>query len=123
MSAEPVEEVVEPRGMMLPPDFDWTLLFPAEDVDTSWMDYALCVETDPEAFFPGKHEKADAAKAICRRCEVQDECLTYALTIREREGVWGGESSRARRKMRGDLIREALGEEPVIETAAEEAAS
>ena len=30
------------------------------------------------------------AKAICRECPVQAECLEYALGIREPHGIWGG---------------------------------
>ena len=38
-----------------------------------------------------------AAKAVCRRCPVQIECLTDALAQGDRFGVWGGLSPRERR--------------------------
>jgi WhiB family redox-sensing transcriptional regulator len=31
-----------------------------------------------------------AAKAICQDCGVRQECLTYAIEIREPHGIWGG---------------------------------
>ena len=37
------------------------------------------------------------AKAICRECPVQPECLDYALGIREPHGIWGGLTEAERR--------------------------
>lgn len=92
--------------LQLPDDFDWSLLFPADAGNTDWMDDALCVDgIDPDAFFPPKHRKATAAKRLCQRCSVADECLAYSQTTRTPEGVWGAASARQRRKMRGDLER------------------
>lgn len=98
-----------------PSDFDWSLLFPAEAGSTDWMDYALCVEVDPDAFFPEKHMKADGAKRICDRCEVQDECLAYAQATRTPEGVWGGVNARERRRLRGELERAATAGDPGLD--------
>jgi len=65
------------------------LFDPADDL--SWMDDALCVETDPEQFFPEPGGGAGRnAKRICARCEVQPECLDYALRHDDVIGVWGG---------------------------------
>lgn len=104
------------RGpLQMPPDFDWSLLFPEEAVDHGWMTGARCVETGPEPFFPGQHEKATGAKRVCQGCEVRAECLDYAMALRIEDGVWGGQSSRERRKVRGDLMRAVLAEqEPVL---------
>jgi WhiB family redox-sensing transcriptional regulator len=68
-----------------------------------WMLDALCAETDPEIFFPDKGGSVRDAKKICRRCDVRAECLDYALTHRERYGVWGGLSENERR----GLLRKA----------------
>ena len=38
------------------------------------------------------------AKTVCRRCEVQEECLEYAVNNREKFGIWGGLSERERRR-------------------------
>jgi WhiB family redox-sensing transcriptional regulator len=32
----------------------------------------------------------DAAKEVCRRCMVVDDCLTFAITNTVTIGVWGG---------------------------------
>lgn len=63
----------------------------------AWQDRALCAQTDPDAFFPDKGESNRAAKAICGRCPVTDDCLEYALAHDLRFGVWGGLSERQRR--------------------------
>lgn len=65
-----------------------------------WMEDALCAQTDPEAFFPDKGGSTKAAKKICAACDVQLECLGYALENDERYGIWGGASPRERAAMR-----------------------
>lgn len=50
-------------------------------------------------FYPASDEEAAAAKAICAKCPVQQLCLDYALSHRERDGVWGGATERERRRM------------------------
>jgi WhiB family transcriptional regulator, redox-sensing transcriptional regulator len=72
----------------------WNLPGPGEE---SWQDSALCVQTDPEAFFPEKGGSVRQPKAICRRCPVVAECLDYALEHGERFGIWGGLTERERR--------------------------
>jgi len=66
----------------------------------AWMSGALCAQVDLELFFPEKGGSAWEAKAVCARCEVRTECLSYALRHDELRGVWGGESERARTRMR-----------------------
>lgn len=73
------------------------------DVDEEvleWQAKALCSQTDPEAFFPEKGGSTRDAKKVCHECEVQVECLEYALANDERFGIWGGLSERERRKLR-----------------------
>lgn len=84
---------------------------------TPWMEDALCRVVGPELFFP--HEvlcgtrmeeryryKAEA-REICRRCDVQAECLEYALTFDTLHGIWGGltpnQRTRLRRKQGGKV--------------------
>lgn len=58
-----------------------------------WRLRAACRSTDPRIFFPtasGKSTKSEAAKAVCARCPVQDECLNYALKHQIRDGIWAG---------------------------------
>lgn len=54
------------------------------------LDGALCAQSDPDAWFPDPGDPAPLAKAVCRRCPVQDACLDHALANDERHGVWGG---------------------------------
>ena len=67
---------------------------------TAWQIDGLCAQTDPESFYPDKGKPADAARRVCRRCPVQDDCLTWALETNEQFGVWGGLTANQRREMR-----------------------
>lgn len=64
-----------------------------------WMDGALCAQVDMDIFYPEKGGTTRPAKAICARCDVQSECLIFALEHDERFGVWGGKSERERRRL------------------------
>ena len=53
-----------------------------------------CRGEDPELFFPISAAgpalaQVRSAKAVCGRCPVQPDCLSYAL-ITQPEGIWGG---------------------------------
>jgi WhiB family redox-sensing transcriptional regulator len=65
-----------------------------------WVRQALCVETDPELFFPSPGRAATEAKRICESCPVREQCLQYALTNQEIHGIWGGLSPRERDALR-----------------------
>lgn len=65
---------------------------------------------NPEFFFlergdilvnKGRHP----GKRVCDGCPVRVECLDYALTANEREGVWGGLTPRERAKVRRERRR------------------
>lgn len=76
-----------------------------------WRKRAACRDEDPELFFPvGDVGPAllqiAEAKAVCRRCPVVDECLSWALTMGEDDGVWGGTSADERRVIRRREIRD-----------------
>lgn len=47
---------------------------------------------------PDAYKKMKTAKAICKTCAYTDQCLQWALDNRE-VGVYGGTSTRERRKM------------------------
>lgn len=66
-----------------------------------WLEQAVCAGTDPELFFPVMGGSGDSAKALCRRCPVQAECLAYALRIGAQDGIFAGRS--IRKQVRGDL--------------------
>lgn len=65
----------------------------------AWRQKAACRGVDPDIFYPVSDEEAEGAKAICRQCPVQDLCLDWALSTREKEGVWGGATERERRRI------------------------
>ncbi|MET8411112.1 WhiB family transcriptional regulator [Streptomyces sp. NPDC005195] len=71
---------------------------------------AVCVDEDPELFFPiGNAGPAlyqiEEAKAVCRRCPLQESCLQGALERGESAGVWGGLSEDERRSMKRRAAR------------------
>lgn len=73
-----------------------------------WHEVARCKEMDPDLFFPvGTTGPAllqiEAAKAVCRTCTVQRECLQYAVESNQEYGIWGGTTEEERRFMRREL--------------------
>ena len=64
-----------------------------------WRQYGACRGINAEIFYPVVEEDAERAKAICNTCGVRKPCLEYALTARERDGVWGGATEKERRRM------------------------
>jgi WhiB family redox-sensing transcriptional regulator len=71
-----------------------------------WMREGNCTSNGEGAFvswfFPEVGGSGLPAKAICRGCQVSNQCLDYALRHRIREGIWGGTSERERRKILRD---------------------
>ena len=65
-----------------------------------WMSDALCAQVDAELFFPEVGEHSRPARLICRRCDVQINCLEYAVEHKIAFGIWGGMSDRERRNLR-----------------------
>jgi WhiB family redox-sensing transcriptional regulator len=70
-----------------------------------WRNRAACLDEDPELFFPIGNtgpalSQIDEAKAVCRRCEVIDTCLKWALESGQDAGVWGGLSEDERRALK-----------------------
>lgn len=68
-------------------------------MNTSWRQHGACRGIDPDVFYPASDEEAEPAKAVCAVCPVREACLDYALTNRERDGVWGGATERERRRL------------------------
>jgi WhiB family transcriptional regulator, redox-sensing transcriptional regulator len=68
-----------------------------------------CRQADPELFFPGPGvRQAEVAKAVCGRCAVRANCLSYALEIMP-EGIWGGTTREERQAARRSSGRRARG--------------
>ena len=72
-----------------------------------WQFDAACRGEDSALFFaPNYFEKRvekgareARAKAICAGCPVREECLEYAVRIRETHGIWGGLNELERRQL------------------------
>ena len=67
-----------------------------------WRLLPACLSADPDLFFPisesGRSaEQFATAKAICARCQVRRDCLTFALATGPIHGIWGGTSEQERR--------------------------
>ncbi|MEY4366069.1 MAG: hypothetical protein RLZZ305_1413 [Actinomycetota bacterium] len=67
--------------------------------DVTWRHRGACNGLDPSIFFPESEEESDEAKAICAECPVRITCLEHALTLREKDGVWGGTTEKERRRI------------------------
>ena len=85
-----------------------TLAVPAARMD--WRHRAACRDEDPELFFPAGTSgpallQVEQAKAVCRRCPVIGECLSWALATGQDHGIWGGATERERRAARAGGTR------------------
>ena len=77
----------------------------AQIEETPWQVRAACRGPNTDVFYPpstperkkDQLKRESRAKAICARCEVRQECLDYALGIKEPHGIWGGLTERERR--------------------------
>jgi len=67
--------------------------------ELKWWDLGACRGLDASVFYPDDDEGAEAAKAVCADCSVRATCLDYALSVREKAGIWGGATERDRRRM------------------------
>lgn len=78
------------------PDIDSLFQRPA------WHAQAACRGRGTADFFPARGESVEPARAVCRGCTVQVECLGYALEAEEPRlfGIWAGTTDRQRLKLR-----------------------
>jgi WhiB family redox-sensing transcriptional regulator len=78
-----------------------------QTANETWQVRAACRGPESAVFFPPavgerreERERREAkAKAICHTCAVRDECLEYAVAIREPHGIWGGLNEHERREL------------------------
>lgn len=75
---------------------------------TDWQAHAACRDADPDLFFPPDGASAperevleSAARLVCLGCPVREPCLSWALAVHERNGVWGGTTEEERRALHG----------------------
>lgn len=73
----------------------------------TWRPYANCLGVDSNIFHPQRGETTEAARGVCRGCVVRMPCLEYAITTRQKWGIWGGLSERERRRIRDQRDRSA----------------
>lgn len=69
---------------------------PVQD-NWGWQSRGACRGTDTAVFFHPDYERGAsretrtaAAKAVCARCPVIQQCREHALTVQEVYGTWGG---------------------------------
>ena len=71
----------------------------------TWRHRAACLDENPELFFPIGNTgpvllQIEEAKAVCRRCEVMETCLEWAIESGQDAGVWGGMSEDERHALK-----------------------
>ena len=71
----------------------------------NWRTASACRDLDANMFFPAGETGPAAlqiaqAKAICRVCPVQTQCLEFALGTHQDYGIWGGTTEEERRQIR-----------------------
>lgn len=69
-----------------------------------WADDAACKEHPELDWVPDRGTPLDDHRVVCAGCAVSAECLAWALEHNETFGVWGGTSSRERRKLRREYL-------------------
>ncbi|MEZ5380859.1 MAG: WhiB family transcriptional regulator [Microthrixaceae bacterium] len=65
----------------------------------SWQRRASCAGLDSAIFYPPSDDEASRAKAVCAECPVRIDCLEFAVTVREKDGVWGGFTAIERQRL------------------------
>ncbi len=70
------------------------------EANMAWKQRGNCLGIDPDLFYPERGVSSANAKKVCKVCEVQLECLNYAIDNGEKFGIWGGMSERERRQVR-----------------------
>ncbi len=76
-------------------------------VDDDWRASAACRADNAVYFFapnhferkPEKDLREGIAKGLCRRCPVADQCLNYAMSVPDCNGIWGGLNELERKRL------------------------
>jgi len=74
-------------------------------LNTSWRKQAACAGADLMLFMPDENnylsdKRRLEALAYCDTCKVRRDCLEYAYDNNIQHGVWGGLSTKQRRKLK-----------------------
>ncbi|HET7406945.1 MAG TPA: WhiB family transcriptional regulator [Mycobacteriales bacterium] len=75
--------------------------------DTTWRAQAACHGENAVYFFPPSHFERKPekdwregnARAICRSCPVQQQCLDHSIETEESHGIWGGLNELERKRL------------------------
>ncbi|MFJ8027885.1 WhiB family transcriptional regulator [Streptomyces sp. NPDC096311] len=75
-----------------------------------WRERAACLRADPDLFFPVGNSgpalvQIDEAKAVCGRCPVAQQCLSWAVEAGQVDGIWGGMTESERRAVSRRKVR------------------
>lgn len=68
-------------------------------MDRAWRARAYCQGMDPDLFFGIDGDRAKG-REHCAECDVQLQCLHYAVQAKEEHGTWGGTSANFRKTLR-----------------------
>lgn len=64
-----------------------------------------CQGASIDTFYPESYQsvldksKIAAARLVCDSCDLQPDCLEYALDTKQKNGIWGGATEKERRRM------------------------
>ena len=81
---------------------------PGEQEIPDWRDSAACTHEDLNLFFPisslgaAAQQQVAAAKAVCGRCPVRQQCLEWSLDVGPEFGIFGGCTEVERRRLRNE---------------------
>lgn len=75
--------------------------------ELTWRAGAECQSDNATHFYapshferkPEKDQREGAARALCRRCKVKEQCLAYSLQVAENHGIWGGLNELERKRL------------------------
>ena len=76
-------------------------------IHETWHLKAACRGPESMLFFPPsfserreeREAREEKAKAICVDCPVRQDCLDFAVRVREPHGIWGGLTETERRRL------------------------
>lgn len=88
-----------------------------------WASEALCSKVPAEKVFPTDCAAVKAAKMVCTRCTVVEQCLENELGNEHSAGVWGGLSEPQRTLFRRQKFEPLMLHDKIAEVAAAVTAS
>jgi WhiB family redox-sensing transcriptional regulator len=64
-----------------------------------WRRLAACRNVETDVFFPSSDLFSNRAKLICSTCPVRHQCLAWAISTDQRDGIWGGKTAKERKRI------------------------